>query len=112
MRLNHRYEEDKARLLKTMEMFAKAFNMSAEYGFDNKEASKIGNSMAMYNKIRENLPDLPASMVQIACFMATEALKSTKFEVLPKKSLLSSIRYPWRGGKRLSGERIRFHSGF
>ena len=97
LRIEPRFEQDKVRLLKTMEMFAKAYNMSAEYGFEHKEANKISNSMAMYSKIREKLPGLPASMVQTACFMATEALKSTKFEVLPKKSPMSSIRYPWRG---------------
>ena len=79
LRIEPRFEQDKARLLKTMQMFAQAYNMSAEYGFENKEANKISNSMAMYSKIRENLPGLPASMVLTACFMATEALKSTKF---------------------------------
>ncbi len=97
LRLNHRYEEDKAKLLKTMESFAQAYNMSAEYGFENKEDDKVKNSAAVYYKIRELIPQLPSSMVQSACFMATEALKSTKFKVIPKKSVTSSIRYSWRG---------------
>ena len=97
LRINPRFEEDKARLLRTMEMFAQAYNMSAEYGFENKEANKIKNSMAVYHKIREKIPELPAILVQSACFMATEALKSIKFKTTPKKSPMSSIRYSWRG---------------
>jgi putative transposase len=96
LRLNHRYEEDKEKLLKTMEAFAHAYNMSAEYGFEHKIQDKIRNSMAMYHTIRKAIPGLPAAMVQSACFMATEALKSTKFKVMPKKSPTSSIRYSWR----------------
>jgi IS605 OrfB family transposase len=80
-----------------MELFAKAFNISAEYGYAKKEEDKVKNSMAVYHKIRSDVPELPSSLVQSACFMATEALKSTKFKIMPKKSPLSSIRYSWRG---------------
>ncbi len=112
LRLNHRYEEDKEKLLKTMEAFAHAYNMSAEYGFEKKENNKIGNSMAMYHKIRNAIPGLPSSMVQSACFMATEALKMTKFKTLPKKSPISCIRYTWRGACCLSRKRICDYPGF
>ena len=97
LRLNHRFEEDKTKLLETMETFAHAYNMSAEYGFEHKEENKIRNSMAMYHQIRKTIPGLPASMVQSACWMATESLIMTKFKTLPKKSLISCIRYSWRG---------------
>ena len=96
LRLNHRYEEDKKKLLKTMEAFAQAFNMSAEYGFEHRIQDNIRNSMAMYHRIREAIPGLPGSMVNSACFMATEALNGTKFKVMPKKSPTSSVRYTWR----------------
>jgi putative transposase len=96
LRLNHRYEEDKKKLLKTMEAFALAYNMSAEYGFEHRIQDKISNSMAMYHKIREAIPGLPGAMVQTACFMATDALKGTKFKVMPRKSPTSCVRYTWR----------------
>ena len=97
LRINPRFEEDKARLLRTMELFAHAYNMSAEYGFKNKEANKIRNSMAVYHNIRNEIPELPASLVQSACFMATEAPKRINFNTTPKKFPMSSIRYSYRG---------------
>jgi putative transposase len=97
LRINPRFEEDKARLLKTMELFAKAYNISAENGFATKEGNKIKNSMAVYHRIRNEIPDLQASLVQSACFMATEALKSINFRTLPKKSQTSAIRYSSKG---------------
>jgi putative transposase len=106
LRLNHRFEEDKQKLLETMEAFAKAYNMSAEYGFEKKEGNKIRNSMAMYHRIRKEIPGLPGAMVQTACFMATEALKSTKFKVMPKKSPTSCVRYTWRAAS------VNLESGF
>jgi putative transposase len=96
LRLNHRFEEDKPKLLETMEAFAQAYNMSAEYGFEKKEGNKIRNSMAMYHKIRKAIPGLPGAMVQTACFMATESLKGTEFKVMPRKSPTSCVRYTWR----------------
>jgi putative transposase len=105
LRINPRFEEDKARLLKTMELFATAYNISAEYGYATKEGDKVKNSMAVYRKIRDIIPELPGSLVQSACFMATEALKSTKFKKVPRKSPVSSIRYSWRGARvYLEGE--------
>jgi IS605 OrfB family transposase len=105
LRITPRVEEDKARLLKTMELFAKAYNISAENGFATKEDNKVKNSMAVYRKIRNIIPELPGSLVQSACFMATEALKSMKFKTTPRKSPVSSIRYPWRSARvYLEGE--------
>lgn len=99
LRINPRFEEDKARLLKTMELFANAYNISAEYGFAKKEGNKVKNSMAVYRKIRDIIPELPGSLVQSACFMATEALKSINFKTTPRKSPVSSIRYSWRSAR-------------
>jgi predicted transposase len=93
LRIDPRFEEDKARLLRTIDLFAQAYNISAEYGFATKEGNRIRNSMAVYHKIRETLPELPASLVQSACFMATEALKSINFKTIPHKSPISAIRY-------------------
>jgi predicted transposase len=84
LRINPRFEEDKARLLKTMELYAKAYNISAEYGFATKEGNKIKNSMAVYSRIRNEIPDLKASLVQSACFMATEALRVSILEPHPR----------------------------
>jgi putative transposase len=107
LRINPRFEEDKARLLRTMELFAKAYNISAEYGFATKEKNKIGNSRAVYRKIRSLVPELPSSLVNSACFMATEALKSIKFKTMPRKSAESSIRYSGRGARvYLEGEYV------
>ncbi len=102
LRLNHRFEEDKPKLLETMEAFAQAYNMSAEYGFEKKEGNKIRNSMAMYHKIRKAIPGLPGAMVQTACFMATEI--SERYGVQGHAEEIADLMHQihMEGGERLS----------
>ena len=97
LRLNHRFEEDKAKAARDDGGFRSSIQYVGRVWVRKKEDNKIRNSMAMYHKIRKAIPGLPGSMVQTACLMATESLKVTRFKIMPKKSPISCIRYTWRG---------------
>lgn len=89
-------EEDKILLLKTMELYTIAFNVSSDWGFKNKTANKIDNHKATYRTIRDLIPELPSSLLQGARDNACEALKSCKCTTMPVRRPHSSIRYNQR----------------
>ena len=99
LRLKLVFEQDNASLLRTMELYAKAYNISAEYGFEMKESNKFRNSTAVYKRIRTKMPELPSMLVQTACHMATESSVSIDFKSIPIKKEHSAIRYTTKAMK-------------
>jgi IS605 OrfB family transposase len=84
-------DQDRARLIDTMREYTKAFNASAEWGFANRTWNKVENHKATYHEFRKT-SRLNSSLVQCARDTACEALKSVKFETLPKRKPYSAMR--------------------
>jgi IS605 OrfB family transposase len=79
-----------------MKAYAKAFSMSAKWGYENLSWNKVNNHNATYKLVRQNIPDLPSSLVQGARDCACEALKAVKCKTLPERKPLSAMRYNQR----------------
>jgi IS605 OrfB family transposase len=82
-----------AMLLETMEDFNRAVRMHIDWGWMNKTANKYKMHEAVYRAVRAEMPLLRAGLVQTARDIACEALRSTFFEVKPKRGIHSGIRY-------------------
>jgi IS605 OrfB family transposase len=82
-----------AMLLKTMEDFNRAVRMHIEWGWMNKNANKCRMHEAVYRAVGAEMPLLRAGLVQTARDIACETLRSTHFEVRPKRGIHSGIRY-------------------
>ena len=88
--------EDFPILLRTMEAYTQAFNISAQWGYENNSNNKLDNHKNTYRLTRNQVPDLPSSLVQGARDCACEALKSLKKkgeDVPPKRCPHSALRY-------------------
>lgn len=92
----HVSEDDKEILLKTMEAYTLAFNISAKWGFENKKFNKMANHEATYRPTRDAVPELPSSLLQGARDCAYEALKAIKCKNMPKRYPHSAMRYNQR----------------
>ena len=95
LKLNVR-PEDLPALLWTMEAYTEAFTISARWDYLNSSNNKLDNHKNTYRLIREQIPDLPSSLVQGARDCACEALKGFKErgeEAIPKRSPHSALRY-------------------
>ena len=101
----HCTDEDIQKLLTTMDEYTKAFNASAQWGFDNHSWNKVENHKGTYHQFRATSP-LPSSLVQCARDCACESLKRDKFKTLPQKKPRSAMRYNHRVA------RIRINEGF
>jgi IS605 OrfB family transposase len=76
-----------------MERYSVAFDISAQWGYQNNCSNKIECHKATYNTVRKHIPSLPSSLVQAARDCACEALRSIKCKRLPKRSQHSALRY-------------------
>jgi IS605 OrfB family transposase len=70
-----------------------AFNICAQWGFDNHSFNKISCHNSTYKNIREAFPNLNSSLVQSARDHACESLKSLKCKCKPIRKEFSGIRY-------------------
>jgi putative transposase len=85
--------EQRDALLRTMGAYTYAFNVSAEWGFQNKTCNRIGNHYGTYHEIRAEIPQLNSGLVQAARDCACEELKRAKLKKLPSRKRNSAIRY-------------------
>jgi len=77
-------EEQEAILFRTMELYSRAFEISAQWGFRNRNSNKIDNHKATYRVVRESYPELQSYLVESARDLACEALKQFGFKHLPE----------------------------
>lgn len=89
-------QTDSEALLSTMKSYAKAFSISAKWGYDNRSWNKVENHKATYKHVREAIPELPSSLVQGARDCACESLKADKCKTLPERKPLAAMRYNQR----------------
>ena len=80
-------------LIKTFRAYNRAFEVCATWGFQNKTSNKILNHHATYRNIRNEIPKLPASLLQCARDCACESLKSGKCKFIPVRKQFSAMRY-------------------
>jgi IS605 OrfB family transposase len=91
------------------------FNRHVEWCFEHKSYNKLKAHTGLYYKMREEFPQIPASIIQAVRDTACEAVKATKFKFRPTKKPYSHVRYSrheisLRGNLlsfSWSGERIR-----
>jgi putative transposase len=86
-------DEDKSKLLETMEAFTVAYKISAKWGFENKTWNKISNHRGTYSLIRNVVPNLPSGLVQAARDVACENLKRLKNRMVPNRKKYSAMRF-------------------
>lgn len=82
-------------LLKTAILYDLACQLTLNYGFRNKTYRKKKLNAGTYRDIREQVPQLPSSLVQCARDQASELLKRGRCATLPTKKTLQ-IRYDKR----------------
>jgi IS605 OrfB family transposase len=95
LRLETRHEDALA-LLRTMEEYTRAFDMVAEWGYQNHSNNKIDAHKNTYRAVRQQIPDLPSSLVQCARDCACEALRGVKrngYACQPKRNPHTALRY-------------------
>lgn len=80
-------------LLKTC---SKVFNEHVDWCFSNKSYNKSKAHSALYQKLRDQFPELPSALLQSTRDLALEAVKSRKFKFKPSKSDTSAIRFDAR----------------
>lgn len=83
-------------LIQTFSAYNRAFEVCANWGFQNKKSNKILNHHATYDLIRKEIPELPSALLQGARDCACESLKRDKCKILPKRKQFSSMRYNQR----------------
>lgn len=83
-------------LIQTFSAYNRAFEVCAEWGYQNKKSNKVLNHHATYEQIRKEIPELPAALLQGARDCACEALKATKCKCLPIRKQFSAMRYNQR----------------
>ncbi len=83
-------------LIQTFSAYNRAFEVCANWGFQNKKSNKILNHQATYEQIRKEIPELPSALLQGARDCACEALKATKCKCLPVRKQFSAMRYNQR----------------
>jgi putative transposase len=86
-------DEDKSKLLETMEAYTVAYHISASWGFENKTWNKISNHRGTYSLIRDVVPNLPSGLVQAARDVACENLKRLKNRMVPNRKKYSAMRF-------------------
>jgi len=86
-------EEQKEALLRTMEAYSIAFNITSEWGFRNKQSNKFAAQEEVYYSIRERIPDLGASLVQTAIHCSCEALRGCGCRTKPLRRQHAAMRY-------------------
>ena len=79
--------------LKTMSDAGNIFNLHAEEALKNRTWNKSKMHCYSYRKARELYPNMQSSVIQGIRDQASEALKSLKLKILPKKRKYSAIRY-------------------
>lgn len=83
-------------LIQTFLAYNRAFEVCAEWGYQNKKFNKVLNHHATYEQIRKEIPELPSALLQGARDCACEALKATKCKCLPVRKQFSAMRYNQR----------------
>jgi IS605 OrfB family transposase len=82
-------------LIRTAILYRQACQLALNYGFRNKTYNRKKLNAATYRLTREQIPQLPSSLVQCARDQAAELLKREKCRTLPTKKRLQ-IRYDKR----------------
>jgi IS605 OrfB family transposase len=80
-------------LLKTC---SQVFNEHVNWCFLTKSYNKSKAHSSLYQKLREQFPELPSALLQSTRDTALEAVKSQKFKFKPTKSDTSAIRFDAR----------------
>jgi len=83
-------------LIQTFSAYNRAFEVCANWGYQNKKSNKILNHQATYELIRKEIPELPSALLQGARDCSCEALKATKCKRLPERKQFSAMRYNQR----------------
>ncbi len=86
-------EAQKAALLATMEAYTTAFDISAHWGFKNHSDNPFRHQYAIYYYIRDQVPELPAALVQSAIRRACVALKEVELKRQPVRRRLAALQY-------------------
>ncbi len=90
-------DDQRMALLRTMEEYTRAFDLSARWGYANRTSNKYVHQRETYHMLRKE--GFMSWIVQSAKDTACEALKQCKLRSVPKRREHSSIRYPWRVAK-------------
>ena len=69
-------QPDQSVMLKTMQVYAIVFNRHIDWSIQNKSSNKQKAHEALYDKCREEFPDLPSAMIQSARDNSLESIKS------------------------------------
>ncbi len=88
--------EDALALLRTMEEYTQAFDIVAEWGYRNHSNNKIDAHKNTYRTVRQQIPNLPSSLVQCARDCACEALRGMKMNgsaYQPRRNPHAALRY-------------------
>jgi IS605 OrfB family transposase len=85
--------EQKASLLRTMESYTRAFEIAAQWGYQNRNANKFAVHHGVYHTIRQEVPDLPAALILTAKDQACEALKVARLKKAPHRRTYAAMRY-------------------
>ena len=88
--------DDPDALIQTFSAYNRAFEVCANWGYQNKKSNKILNHQATYDLIRKEIPELPSALLQGARDCACEALKAKKCKILPVRKQYSAMRYNQR----------------
>jgi IS605 OrfB family transposase len=83
----------KASVLRTMGAYTRAFEIAAQWGYQNRNANKFAVHHGVYYTIRQEVPELPSALVLTAKDTACEALKLAKLRTLPHRRTYAAMRY-------------------
>mgnify|MGYP001809866401 CR=1 FL=1 len=85
------------------------FSIHVDWAFANHSTNYKAAHKALYEKIREQYPKIPSSIIQATRNQALEAVKRLKFKIKPKKKPYSAVRYDARTIS-LRGNKLSFSS--
>ncbi len=86
----------KENLLMLMKTCSQVFNAHIDWAFENHCYSKNRAHSDLYNKIRNEYPNLPSGLLQSIRDTALESVKANKFKFKPCKENTSGVRFDKR----------------
>jgi IS605 OrfB family transposase len=86
----------KENLLSLMKTCSQVFNEHIDWAHTNNSYNKNKAHKDLYEKIRNDFPNLPSALIQSTRDTSLEVIKSTKFKFKPRKSETSGIRFDKR----------------
>ena len=78
--------------LKTMSLCSEIFNIHSEWGRENGTYNKNKAHHALYFRLREQFPEVPAAMIQAVRDTAMESLRACRLKRTPRKKPKSAVR--------------------